>query len=266
MENKKQLTLQECQSISLDILKDVALFCEKNNIKYYLACGTLLGAVRHQGFIPWDDDVDIMMPRPDYNRFLKEYKSDNYLLCKPEEGRHYYAKVYDKKTVKYEKGIDYKKYKPLGIDIDIFPLDGIVDDKEVIDKLYKKANTLETFLRLSNQPIFLRKNPLKCINRILPRLFGSKRLVRLVEKNAQTYKYEDSEYVIRIRVSPNGFTGALRKDVYEPYKLLKFEDQEFRVPNDYDKWLTVFFGDYMKLPPEEKRVSGHYTECYYKDE
>ncbi|MDO4940295.1 MAG: LicD family protein [Erysipelotrichaceae bacterium] len=261
---KQELTLEEIKKISLDILIDVASFCEQNNITYYLACGTLLGAIRHKGFIPWDDDIDIMMPRPDYNRFLDIYKSDNYKLLKPSDGRYYYAKVYDTKTIKVEPMIDYKKYDYLGIDIDIFPLDGIVNDKKEIERIHNKSKKLETLLRLSNQPIFYRKNPIKCINRIIPRIIGSKNLVKMIEKNAQTYSYEDSDYVIRVRNTPNGFTGALLKDVYNPPIKKEFENHNFYVPKQYDKWLTTFYGDYMMLPPLDKQKAHHNSKCYYR--
>ena len=259
----KRLTLEECKKISLDILVDVADFCEKNNIRYFLSVGTLLGAIRHKGFIPWDDDIDIMMPRPDYKRFLDEYNG-KYMLLKPESGLLYYAKAYDPTTIKYEADTDYKKNKPIGVDIDIFPLDGIVNDQEIIDKLYKRECFLETLLRLSNQPIFLRKNPIKCINRIIPRIIGSKNLVRMIEKNAQAYDYEKSDYVIRMRWSPNGFTGALPKEVFEK-DYGEFEGHRFCIPKGYDQFLTAFFGDYMTPPKEEDRVT-HRFECYRIEE
>ena len=262
--NLKQLDSNEIKKISLDILNDVAIFCEKNNIKYYLACGTLLGAIRHSGFIPWDDDIDIMMPRPDYKRFLNEYNG-KYKLLKPSEGIYYYAKAYDQNTIKVEEGKDYSKYEPFGIDIDIFPLDGIVNDEEIINKLYKKSGKLELLLRLSNQPIFYRKNPIKCINRIIPRIIGSKNLVKMIEDNAQTYSYEDSEYVVRMRNTPNGFTGAMKKDIYEPAIKKQFEGNMYYVPKDYDAWLTKFYGNYMELPSIERRVECHKNKCYKKD-
>lgn len=260
---QKELSLKEIQSISLDILLDVSGFCEKNNITYYLACGTLLGAVRHKGFIPWDDDVDIMMPRPDYKKFLNSYKSEKYKLLKPSEGRFYYSKVYDTQTIKYEDDTDYKKNKVLGIDIDIFPLDGMIDDNSELERIYKKECFLETLLRLSNQPIFLRKNPIKCINRIIPRIIGSKNIVKMIEKNAQTYSYEKSDFVVRMRWSPNGFAGKLPKEVFEK-EYLTFEGHRLCAPKDYDLWLTTFFGDYMKLPPEEKR-KAHGCKCFWAD-
>ena len=257
----KELSLKQQQEISLDILKDVAFFCEQNNIKYFLACGTLLGAVRHKGFIPWDDDIDIMMPRNDYKRFLNEYKSGKYSLCKPSEGRFYYAKVFDRNTIKYEGDTDYRKYSPLGIDIDIFPLDGMKNDDLILNKIYKRECFLETLLRLSNQPIFNRKNPIKAINRIIPRIIGSKNLVKLIEKNAQAYDYDSSDYVVRMRWSPNGFTGILPKNVFEK-EYMQFEDRNYCVPKGYDIWLTNFFGDdYMELPSKEKR-KAHGCKCY----
>ena len=262
--NANSVSKEEIKKISLEILKSVAKFCEKNNIKYFLVCGTLLGAVRHKGFIPWDDDVDIAMPRPDYNRFLKEYSDDVFKICNPEEGRHYYAKVYDTKTIKYENGIDYKKYYPLGVDIDVFPLDGIVNDNSIVQKMYKRAKVLETLLKLSNQPLLIKKSPLSILCRLVTRTIGSKRLVKMIENNAQKYSYNESDYVIRMRYSFNGFTGALKKDVYEPAIKIEFENTWFYAPRDYDKWLSVFFGDYNKLPPEEERIPAHNAECYYK--
>lgn len=261
---KEKLSLEECRKISLDILIDVRDFCDRNNITYFLSVGTLLGAIRHKGYIPWDDDIDIMMPRPDYNRLLNEYDG-KYALLKPSSGMLYYAKVYDPKTIKIEADTDYKKYKPIGVDIDVFPLDGIVNDEKIINRLYKKECFLELLLRLSNQPIFLRKNKLKAINRIIPRIIGSKNLVKLIERNAQTYKYEDSDYVVRMRRSTNGFTGALPKSVYEK-DYAEFEGHTFCIPKGYDQFLRAFFGDdYMELPPLEKRIT-HDFECYRVEE
>lgn len=261
----KPISVNECKKISYKILLDVAKFCEKNNLRYFLACGTLLGAIRHKGFIPWDDDIDIMMPRPDFEVFLKTYKHENYDVCKPEDGRICFAKVYDNKTIKYEEGVDYNKNKPLGVDIDIFPLDGIVDDESVVNKNYKLECFLEMLLRLSNQPIFYRKNPLKAIFRIIPRIIGSKNIVKLIEKNAKRYSYDDSDYVVRMKRSLNGFTGALSKEVYD-VAYCEFENNTFRIPIGYDEWLTKFFGDYMTLPPEEKRTPSHLANCYYIEE
>ena len=262
MNNGKKLNLEDYKNISLKILIDVAGFCDKNNIIYYLACGTLLGAIRHKGFIPWDDDIDIMMPRNEYKKFLKSYQSKNYQLLNPSDGIFFYAKVYDKKTIVYEQMFDRKKVNPIGVSIDIFPLDGIVNDDIVVNKLRNKSNFFETLLRLSNQPLFYRKNPLKAINRIVPRIIGSKNIVKIIESIDQTYDYEKSDYVIRFKTTPNGINRALPKSVYELDKK-EFEGHLFNVPKNYDLWLRSFFGeDYMKLPSKEKQIP-HEREGYY---
>ena len=259
----EKMSLKDIQRVSLEVLLDVTSFCDEHHLTYFLACGTLLGAIRHKGFIPWDDDVDIMMPRPDYKLFLETYHSDRYKICKPSEGRFYFAKVYDSKTVKYENGVSNKKFYPLGVDVDIFPLDGIVNDEEKIAKIYKKECFLEMLLRLANQPIFHRKNPLKAINRLIPRIIGSKSLVKLIEKNAMRYDYDTSDYVIRMRRSIHGFTGALPKSVYDK-DYAYFDGHRFCIPKGYDIWLRKFYGDnYMELPPIEKRIV-HPIECYFK--
>lgn len=258
-----KLTLKQRQQVSLEIMKNVHNFCNENKIRYYIISGTLLGSIRHKGFIPWDDDIDIMMPRPDYERFLNIYKDDRYKVLKPQEGMYSYAKVYDTKTIKYEDDKDYNNKKALGIDIDIFVLDGIVNDEKVLNKIYKKEIALEKLIILANQTI-MKKGLLKSINRIIPRIIGSKNLVKMREKNASQFNYEDCEYVVRMRYCTKGFTGIMKKEDYEPPVLVVFEDTEFYAPKNYDLWLKNFYGDYMKMPPKEKQVA-HEANCYWRN-
>lgn len=255
MKDDKNLSLKEIRKISIDILDDVDDYCKKNSITYFLACGTLLGAIKYDGFIPWDDDIDIMMPRFDFIKFINNYESKKYKVLKPSDGMYFYGKVYDISTIEYEGGIDYKKYKPIGVNIDVFPLDGIVNDEKVIKKQKKKSDFLEMLLRLSNQPIFYRNNPLKAINRIIPRIIGSKNIVKLIEKNAQKYKFEESNYVIRYKDTPNGFTGAISKEKYNVNNHL-FENKYYNIPSGYNDWLSNFYGEnYMiEEPTDEKRI------------
>ncbi len=260
----KKLSTDEIKKIALDILIDVDRFCIENNITYFLACGTLLGAIKYKGFIPWDDDIDIMMPRPDYERFLNLYKSDKYKVLSPSEGMYFYGKVYDTNTEVIENGNDYKKYSPIGIDIDVFPLDGIVNDEKIIKRKVKKSAFLETLLRLSNQPIFYRKNKLKAINRIIPRIIGSKNIVKLIENNAKEYKYVDSDYVIRYKDTPNGNSCAIEKDVFKIIRK-EFEGYMFNVPEGYNIWLSKFYRkDYLTYVPDVNQRRTHNRLTYFK--
>lgn len=138
---KKEITMEELRAIQLDILDKIHAFCTEHGIRYSLGGGTLLGAVRHKGYIPWDDDIDIMLPRPDYERFLKEfdgkyaelnlqhYGNDN-TCCIP------FAKVYDNRTVLIE------KLQKSGIYIDVFPIDGLPEESKIKDYLYIYNNQL----------------------------------------------------------------------------------------------------------------------------
>ena len=136
----KEMTLQEVQKVSLDILKDVHDFCESHNIKYSLAYGTLLGAVRHKGFIPWDDDVDIIIPRPDYERFCREYYSSHgYKLYCPEDPANYmvFARVCDNEHTLVKTNHPWAS-EQTGVWIDIFPFEGLPSDEGDFLNLVKR--------------------------------------------------------------------------------------------------------------------------------
>lgn len=252
---KKELSIDDYKRISLDILIDVANFCDKNGIVYYLGCGTLLGAIRHKGFIPWDDDIDIMMPRKDYKKFLNIYKSEKYQLLKPSEGIFFYAKVYDTKTIVYEDMFDKKRVKNIGVSIDIFPLDGITNKKENVEKIINRSKFYEALLRMSNQPLLYKKKLLNILYRVATRVIGGKNIVKLIEKNNQKCDYDKSDYVIRIKDTPNGINKPLPKDVYE-IDSKEFEGHMFNVPKGYDIWLKSFYGDdYLSIPDKSKQTS-----------
>ena len=136
----KKIEEKELKSIELNILKDIHTFCEMNNLTYYLCGGTLLGAVRHRGFIPWDDDIDIFMPRVDYDRFLTEYASKQYtVLCHKNTQGYYlpFAKVVDKSTRIEETLV--KSIPNCGVYVDVFPIDGFSNNVDTAKSMVKKA-------------------------------------------------------------------------------------------------------------------------------
>jgi lipopolysaccharide cholinephosphotransferase len=266
IENKKELTMEESRSIMVDILNEVTSFCDSHAIKYYLSSGTLLGAIRHKGFIPWDDDIDIEMPRPDYERFVGLYsKSGKYSLICPTDKNSFlfHNKVYDEKTIKIEWGVDYKRFKPLGVDIDIFVIDGQPDNYSIFRKITKQNIDLYRRFALVIAPPYSGKRFWLRFFGYLWKYKGKEFFVNKYLKNAKLYSYEESCYVGAAGVF-SGFKSRHRKEVYNNRIKVEFEGKHYWAPAGYDEYLTDLFGDYMQLPPVEKRVTHHTNKVYWK--
>lgn len=259
------LTLDEIKKIELEILTAFADFCESHNLKYYLGYGTLLGAVRHKGFIPWDDDIDILMPRPYYNKFLEltgynpikeNLETRMYRSC-THPNIYPFAKVIDNNTIVYENGKAKKNIT--GLWIDIFPLDGYPkDDMEAAQRVFNKYKKLRNWLDLAvTNPFYIRQNLLKKVIKVFfvpfVKMYGIKRFCKKIDKNSKIYSWETSEYV-------SDMTWGDRPDIFikkidlEPAVELDFEGRKFKAPHCYEQHLQVLYGDYMKLPPEEERL------------
>lgn len=269
MESKmKEVTREQSRQIMLSMLKDITEFCDKYNITYFLSAGTLIGAIRHKGFIPWDDDIDIEIPRPDYNRFIDLYsKLGKYEICTPQENNsiYVYAKVYDATTIKFEGGVDYSRFTPLGIDIDIFPIDGQPED---ICKFKKEVSIRRRIFSYFHSCICPTENKkITSLAKILVcRIFGKNFFSSLFVKSASRYNYETSKKAGF--VAP--YTGydlkhRHRKEVYEDKVKVPFEDGEYWVPKGYDEYLRDVYGDYMKLPPTEQQQTHHTNNIFWKE-
>ena len=265
----KPLTVAEQKKIALDILSDVADFCDKHNLLYYLAYGTLIGAVRHKGYIPWDDDIDIQMPRDDYEKLISIFndKSESpYLkLLSPydRDSKHTFVKIVNTNTVKIESGIEYKANNYAGIDIDIFPLDGQPDDDKEFIREFKRKKVLYWghYFAMSNS------KDGRFRRRIAVNLFRWCRLINknlFIKKYNDTYPYVTSKYVGCTASLYNSINNRHLKKHYEQRVKMRFEDKEFWAPKGYDAILTDMYGDYMKLPPEEAQVTHHGNKCYLK--
>ena len=139
----QKMRLKDIQSVSLEVLKDVHDFCITNDIRYSLAYGTLIGAVRHQGFIPWDDDIDIFMPRPDYEKFCKIYPSEKYKLISSYDQDSYlaFSRVCEMDKTLVKEFVPWCKCDT-GVWIDVFPLDGAEENKEEWDARYREATKM----------------------------------------------------------------------------------------------------------------------------
>lgn len=275
MPNSK-LTLRELQQVSLDILKDVHQFCKLHDIRYSLAYGTLLGAVRHQGFIPWDDDIDIFMPRPDYERFLKSYHSSQYKLAYTGKGCPFdcliaYARVFDdQKTIAKN---SHWIAERTGVWIDIFPLDGVPSDKESFSHLYKKLHAeweqiipkKIQYTRLMDQPGIKEKYRLFKRKIRMKNGLGAHKMQEQYNEKIQALPFESADFWSQLAVMDNGPVEHMPKETFSDTVLMPFEDSHFCVMNGYKENLKALYGDYMQLPPENERVQHQsYIRFYWR--
>lgn len=265
------LTEEEIKGIQLQLLKDFADYCEKHNLRYCLDAGTLLGAVRHKGFIPWDDDIDVIMPRPDYERFYELTKTQpvtENIEVRCNRNCETYStpiiKLMDNRTDGHEEHLADEIMS--GVWIDVFPMDGVPSDKKLREEHIAHIMKLYKRLEYASRPLKFTPNPLKLAKRLAIYLgyhhFGYKKLADELDVLAQKYRYEDCE---DIGLLAFGYCPIISKKDYEETILLPFEGLQFRAPKNYDKYLTILFGDYMTPPPPEKQISAHFYKAWWKD-
>ena len=271
----KEINLNELKEIQLDMLKFVKNICEVNNLKYFLCGGTLLGAVRHQGYIPWDDDIDIFMPIEDYKKFIKIIKDNNeiaYSILDPYDNDEYYyffSKLIDNRTVMIEDNMP--QINGFGVYIDIFPIYGLPNYTSQLDDYVDKMLQLNDIYKVKACPQTWNysKNKFKKIIKSIVKfpmyckyknIASKKRILSLLEEN----NYNKTKYVGYI-LSAYEKKEILDKRVFDKAIPMKFEDEYFNVPIGYDQYLKQIYGDYMKLPPLEKRQSHHNFTAWWKE-
>lgn len=264
----KELTLRELKDIELEILMDFKSFCEANQIKYYLGYGTLLGAIRYKGFIPWDDDVDVLVPRQDYNRIMEIYKDhDNLKLFSIERNARYgypFAKLCDITTKKVEENLENGFNQ--GVEIDIFPIDYWNDDIEMAKsevarlKQYHKRLTFAKLrpTKARNRYRFL---ALKCLTRYY-RMIGTKHWIDKIINLSYRKMETESRYAGNKVWCPYGERDICPAEVFSDSIKIEFEGQEFPAPIGYDTYLTRLYGDYLPEPPKERQKTHHKFKAY----
>ena len=256
--------IAELKMIELDILKAIHSFCVENSIKYFLWGGTLLGSIRHNGFIPWDDDIDIAMPRRDYTRFMNEFTSDRYTALSCEKNRDYpyaYGKVIDTKTLKKE---PIRNKVEIGVDVDIFPIDDYKDFALDATNSKKRLALIEKnsyayALHYKNNSL---RNILKNLYCFSLRLGGNK-FCKKINNIAQSGYSDSSDFMLYADANIKK-PLVIGRELIASFELHKFEDFEFYVPTNYDGLLRLCYGDYMQLPPEEERITHHINSVYWK--
>lgn len=269
------------QSIEKLILEQVLRIIEKHNLTYFMLGGTLLGAVRHQGFIPWDDDIDIGLPRPDYETFLRVASAElpePYQLHTLQSGlgeySYYYARVENPRV----RLMRYGSYKSVEIPvfIDVFPLDGAPSEKKEQDRWIKKCLLLKRVYHASQFSYFAAAEDIKrkrsLPNLVLRKLFLIFHLERFINTNKawerldnelKRYDFKQSDYLINMC----GFWGAKElfpKAIYGSGRYFQFDDMQLIGPENFDYVLTQMYGDYMSPPPESER-EHHYLELIEDD-
>lgn len=263
----KEITdVGELRQIELEILDNVAKFCDERGIKWFLIGGTLIGAVRHKGFVPWDDDIDIGMLRPDYERFVTEFPdSGMYAIRTAERGTYMYpyAKVVDTKTAVREKD---KTARNLGVWIDIFPFDG-VPSKDCCPSLTRKWRWIKQYSFTRNLPVFAhgRKLARKIgVWATLPlRVFPNNVAALALKKIAMRHSVENSPY-IGILVWGYGLREIIPRKAFDGMDWVEFEGRKLPAMSGWDLYLSTVYGDYMTPPPPEKRKSTHDFEAWWK--
>ena len=272
------LTDEEIRLYQLDVLKAIDDWCRKNDVRYFLAYGTLLGAVRHKGYIPWDDDIDICMFRKDYERFIKGFnkdRQDTFAVLHFAQDKKYpyeYAKVTDHRTKVLENiGVPFE----MGLNVDVFVLDA-VGNQQQREPLAKQIRSVRKLLDIKFMVSNRRKKEmgqprpftkrvtvdvLKTIGTCFPLTWCLEKIDR-IGKESNRLHHADSPWVAVVTQRWFNPKEQLDKAWFEQDAELEFEGCSFRVPANYDEVLTTWYGDYMQFPPKEEQVTHHDYQAY----
>lgn len=268
-----ELSIEEIHRETLIILKKIIEISEKININYFMMYGSLLGVVRHKGFIPWDDDCDIAMVRPDYDKFIA--------YCTEHEDELYPYKIMNRNnTPDYPFNISrfcdmrYRMVSTgapdagMGMFIDVYPLDAAGNKSEFSKLFLIKQKILFNnvfscyYKNFHSTEKGILHDTIRYILFVSAKLFGAKFWLNRLEKNKDKYSYENSKYISGMIWDD---VVNYEKDSFLDYKKLRFENLEVKVPGNYKTLLELWYGDYMQLPPEDRRVSSHDYKLYKKE-
>ena len=265
----KEIQIDELRELQMQILDHVNAFCHKYGIKYTISGGTLLGAVRHGGYIPWDDDMDIQMLRREYNRFTELWNKDtsqhdHYELVNIESGNNMgypFGKVHDTRTTTY-----IGRLERTGVYIDVFPVDKVRDEQDFnvrhseIKELYKKRSVCFSLLRSRYEKTSLKQRVRQLF--LNPHISYEDVAIK-INNLAKINNEENCPFVFEM-IAGMQCKKMIPKEVFEVYEEIKFENRRYMSVKDFDTYLERTFGDYMKLPPVEKQKSFHNFLAYWK--
>lgn len=262
----------QCNNKILEVLRFFINICNENNLTYFVAYGSAIGAALYQGFIPWDDDIDVIMPRPDFERFKQFFQQRDmgkYEIVTPLNTPGYYmpfVKLCDKTTTILEQ---HRHHCLLGMCIDIFVIDGAKNDPKEMETIRKKMYKYRRILELSNTyytlsdlfRMYIRKKRIRAVLGYLLFSLNRRKFSTLaateLEKLEKSYDYNHSEYVTN---------GYIIRPIYpktwlEDKIMMPFETLQVAMPREYNQWLNLFYGDYTQLPPEDQRHTHFKAYC-----
>lgn len=270
---KKLISRDECKDIQMNILDVIVRICEQHGLQYYLAYGTLLGAVRHKGYIPWDDDIDIYMSRQDYSALISYLKAGAYpeaqwlkLLDLDADGYYYpFAKATDCRT---EAKMDTNLTKH-GIWVDIFPIDNVPDNKMHSDLFCLYCHVLRAVIIAMTTDFrstkLGKRRTRKKILKLFACIVGKKRMALFYDHECQKYNRKYTDHAACLS-GAYGKKERMPKSVLFTPAMFSFEDRRYNGTAKYDSYLEALYGDYMKLPPKEKQKTHSITASYKTNE
>lgn len=265
----RRIEIEEQKMILLEIVKEIDEYCSSQDIKYFLIGGSLIGAIRHKGFIPWDDDIDIGMDRESYERFISSYlsKTGNTAVISHKTDCNFYlpyAKVIDKRTTVIE---NVSAKKQLGIAVDVFPYDYCGNTYNSACEFSKNIRIWRNILALKNLKIStergIAKNVIVLCSKLVLNFIPYQMINNNINNKAKAQIKGKTVYCGELTYMPYGYKEIYRSEWIEKTIRMAFENIELNVPIGYDDFLKTTFGNYLDLPPVEKRVTHHDYVAYW---